>query len=208
MTKPSRKILIATANKGKFREIAAVMADLPVDWICLSDLAPIDEPIEDGKTFAENARLKARYYAAATGMWALADDSGLDVDALGGAPGVYSARYAGEPSNDRANNAKMVRELAGVPPERRTARFRCAIALASPERILAEAEGKIEGVIIDEPRGYNGFGYDPHFFVPSLGKTTAEIAPEHKNSISHRGNALRAIRPAIERCLQEAQEKE
>ncbi|MBN1345985.1 MAG: XTP/dITP diphosphatase [Phycisphaerae bacterium] len=201
MHRERRRIVIATANPGKFREISAVMADLPIDWVPLSELPPIEEPVEDGETFAENARLKALYYAKATGLWALADDSGLEIDALGGAPGVYSARYAGEPCDDAANNARIVRELAGVPAEGRTARFRCAIALASEDHTLAEADGKIEGVIIDEARGQNGFGYDPHFFVPSLGKTTAEITPEHKNSISHRGNALRAIRPAIERCV-------
>lgn len=201
MHRARRKILIATSNPGKFREIAAVTADLPIEWVSLSDLPPIEEPVEDGETFAANARLKAAYYAKAAEMWALADDSGLDVDALGGKPGVISARYAGEPCNDAANNAKMIRELQGVPAEKRTARFRCAIALAGADGVLAEAEGKIEGIIVDEPRGENGFGYDPHFLVPSLGKTTAELRPEHKNSISHRGNALRAIRPAIEKCV-------
>ncbi len=201
MNTPRCRIVIATKNPGKVREIAAVMADLPIDWVTLSDLPEIDEPVEDGETFDANARLKARYYAEKTGLWALADDSGLVVDPLGGGPGVYSARYAGEPCDDLANNAKMVRELQGVPLEERTARFRCAIALADPQRVLAEAEGKIEGLIIDEPRGSNGFGYDPHFLVPSLGKTTAELDPEHKNSISHRGNALRAIKPLLEECI-------
>ena len=203
MRQSRRRILIATTNPGKRREIEAVMAGLPVEWVALSDLPPIAEPVEDGETFAENARLKARYYAEALGIWTLADDSGLEVDALGGDPGVRSARYAGEPCDDAANNAKMVRGLAGVPTADRTARFRCAIALADSSGVLAEAEGKIEGVIIDERRGENGFGYDPHFLVPSLGKTTAEIPPDHKNRISHRGNALRGIRPAIERCLAE-----
>jgi len=201
MSQARRRVLIATTNRGKLREIAAVMSDLPVEWVGLPDLPAIEEPVEDGQTFAENARLKARYYAQATGMWTLADDSGLEVDALAGRPGIHSARYAGEPGDDLANNAKMVGELAGVPPDERTARFRCAIVLAAPDAVLAEAEGKIEGVIIDPPRGQNGFGYDPHFLVPSLGKTTAEIDPAQKNSISHRGNALRAIRPALEACL-------
>ncbi len=199
-----RRILIATANPGKIREIAAVMRELPVSWVTLADLEPIEEPVEDGGTFAENARLKARYYAEKTGLWALADDSGIEIDALNGAPGVYSSRYAGDACDDAANNAKMVRELQGVPPEERTARFRCCVALASPGTILAEADGKIEGIIIDQPRGENGFGYDPHFLVPELGRTTAELEPEHKNSISHRGNALRSIRPAIEACLRDA----
>ncbi len=207
MSQGRRRIVIATANPAKFREIAAVMADLPIEWVALSDLGEIPEPVEDGKTFAENARLKARYYARVSGVWALADDSGLEVDALDGRPGVYSSRYAGQACDDAANNARMVRELAGVPTDRRTARFRCVVALAGPDGVLAEAEGKIEGVIIDPPRGNNGFGYDPHFLVPSLGKTTAEISPEHKNRISHRGNALRAIRPAIEECLSAASEQ-
>jgi XTP/dITP diphosphohydrolase len=201
MSQTRRKILIATGNPGKVREIAAVMADLPVEWISLFDLPPIAEPVEDGKTFAENARLKASYYAKQAGMWALADDSGLEVDALDGEPGVYSSRYAGDQCDDAANNAKLIAKLDGVPAEQRTARFRCVVALASPDAVLAEADGKIEGVIVDEPRGHNGFGYDPHFLVPSLGKTTAELPAEHKNSISHRGNALRAIRAAIEKCL-------
>lgn len=204
MSQTRRKILIATSNPGKLREIEAVMGDLPVDWIGLSDVPAIDEPVEDRPTFAENARLKATYYAKAAGMWALADDSGLEVDALDGEPGVRSSRYAGEACDDAANNAKLIHKLAGVAIDKRTARFRCAVALASPDGVLAEADGKIEGQIIDEARGENGFGYDPHFFVPSLGKTTAELRPEHKNSISHRGNALRAIRPAIARCLESA----
>ncbi len=201
MSQSPRRILIATTNPGKLREIAAVMADLPVAWVGLPDLPVIEEPVEDGQTFAENARLKAQYYAQATGMWTLADDSGLEVDALAGRPGVHSARYAGEPGDDWANNAKMVGELTDMPADKRTARFRCAIVLAAPDAVLAEADGTIEGVIIDAPRGQNGFGYDPHFLVPSLGKTTAEIDPAHKNRISHRGNALRALRPALEACL-------
>ncbi len=201
MPQSCHRILIATANPGKVREIASVMTDLPVQWVGLSDLPPVEEPVEDGRTFAENARLKALYYARNTGLWALADDSGLEVDALGGAPGVFSARYAGQQGNDLANNTRLLRELQGVPAERRSARFRCCLALARPEAILAESEGTIEGVIIDESRGDNGFGYDPHFFVPSLGKTTAELSPDNKNSISHRGQALRAMRPAIQRCL-------
>jgi len=196
-----RRVVIATANPGKFREIATILSDLPVEWVGPSDLPPTPDPVESGSTFAENARLKALHYARATGLWALADDSGLEVDALGGEPGIYSARYAGEPRDDAANNAKLVRRLAGVPVSERTARFRCAVALAGPDGVLAEAEGAVEGLIIDEPRGRNGFGYDPHFLVPSIGKTAAEIDPEHKNRISHRARALQAIRPAIRRCL-------
>ncbi|MFH1418134.1 MAG: RdgB/HAM1 family non-canonical purine NTP pyrophosphatase [Planctomycetota bacterium] len=203
-----RKILLATGNPGKFREISAVLSELvdgidlpPIHWISLEDLpTQVPEPVEDQETFAANAALKACYYSHATGLWTLADDSGLEVDALGGAPGVRSARYSGLPPGapreevTRANNAKLIAALAGVGPDRRSARFRCCLALASGDRILATAEGTVEGRIIDEPRGAGGFGYDPHFLLPDLGKTTAELPPEEKNRISHRGKALQRLR--------------
>jgi XTP/dITP diphosphohydrolase len=141
------------------------------------------------------------HYAALTGCWTLADDSGLEVDALRGEPGVHSARYAGPGCDAAANNAKLVRKLSDMPPGQRMARFRCVIALASPEEVLAMASGALRGVIVDEARGAGGFGYDPHFFVPEYGTTTAEMSPEQKNRISHRGQALQAVRPAIERLL-------
>ena len=194
-------ILIATTNRGKLREVQAVLADLPVRLVGLSGFPDIPEPIEDADTFEGNARSKAIYYAAKTGVWALADDSGLEVDALGGAPGVYSARYAGEGGGDAANNAKLIEALRGIPPEQRTARFRCVVALARREEVCAIGRGAIEGVIIDEPRGANGFGYDPHFLVLSLGKTTAELPPEHKNRISHRGRALADLTPRLRALL-------
>ena len=159
------------------------------------------EPVEDAETFEGNAAIKALHYARLSGGWALADDSGLEVDALGLAPGIRSARYAGSARDDAANNSKLMEQLAGVPTERRTARFRCAIALADSERVVATASGVVEGRIVDQPRGSNGFGYDPHFYVPEQGLTTAEMAPDQKNRISHRGQALRAIRPEIERLL-------
>ncbi len=210
-----RDILIATGNPGKFREIVAVLvqarddvAVVPVRWRFLNDLHPaIAEPHEDQPAFAGNAALKARYYSRASGLWTLADDSGLEVDALGGEPGVRSARYGGAPPGSpreevtRANNRKLIAALAGVPAERRQARFRCALALADGDRILVTAEGAVEGRIIDEPRGANGFGYDPHFFIPDLGLTLAELDPAHKNRISHRGQALRAMRQELRRIL-------
>ena len=168
----ARCILAATKNAGKLREIEAVLGDLGVAFITLADIGEVPEAVEDGATFAANAAAKARHYSRLTGRWTLADDSGLEVDALEGAPGVYSARYAG-PHDDDANNAKLVANLADVPPERRTARFRCALALADGERILASATGTIEGRIIDTPRGQNGFGYDPHFLVPEYNLTTS-----------------------------------
>ncbi len=211
-------ILIATGNPGKAREIEAVLtpprAESPADgppvrWMTLKDIGrDIPEPDEDGLTFADNAALKARYYSRATGLWTLADDSGLEVDALGGDPGVRSARYSDDlPENapreirDPANNAKLIRLLAGVSDEMRTARFRCSLALADGDRILATADGAIEGRIIDTPRGQNGFGYDPHFLVESLNQTTAEIDPALKNQISHRGQALRVMCETLKRLL-------
>jgi len=194
---PARSILLATANRGKHREIVAVMRDLPVRWIDLSDLPQMPECVEDGHTFEANAEKKALHYARLTGFWTLADDSGLEVDALGGAPGVWSARFAGEPRSDARNNEKLIRLLAGVPIQRRTARFRCALVLADAHGVLARASGVVEGLIIDEPRGANGFGYDPHFLIPAFGRTAAELDPDQKNRISHRGRALQQIREPI-----------
>lgn len=195
-------VLLATGNAGKFREITAEFGDVPIRWLSLADLPDVDECEETGATFQENAVQKAIYYARTTGRLTLADDSGLEVDALDGAPGVISARYAGMPCNDAANNAKLVTELAAVPSERRAARFRCVMALADPAgNVLATTEGAIEGVIIDAPRGDGGFGYDPHFLVPRLNKTTAEITQAEKNAISHRGQATRAMKHEILRHL-------
>lgn len=198
---PAPRLLIATTNPGKLREARAVLAELCVHLFTLTDGPPVAQPVEDAETFEENAVIKALHYARLTGCWALADDSGLEVDALDGRPGVFSARYAGEGCSPAENNVKLVAELAAVEADRRTARFRCAIALATPRGIVATAAGAVDGMIVDRARGANGFGYDPHFLVPSLGKTMAELSPEQKNGISHRGQALRAILPAIERLL-------
>ena len=210
------EILIATRNPGKAREIEAVLSEegpvarrLPaIHWKTLDDLGDaIPEPAEDQTTFIGNASLKARCYSLASGLWTLADDSGLEVDALAGAPGVMSARFAGlpdgtsRPSRDLANNEQLVAQLKGVGPEQRKARFRCALALADGQRILATVEGTIEGRIIDVPCGQGGFGYDPHFLVPDLGKTTAELAPAEKNRISHRGQALRQMQAKLPELL-------
>ncbi len=194
-------ILIATTNPGKLREVRAILSGVPMKLTTLADHPDLPVPIEDADTFEGNAELKALHYARLTGCWTLADDSGLEVDALDGRPGVYSSRYAGPQCDPAANNARVIRELANVPLEGRTARFRCAVALASPTEVVATASGTVEGVIIDEARGSNGFGYDPHFLVPEHGLTTAEMAPEEKNRISHRGRALSAIRPEIVRHL-------
>jgi len=199
---PPRKIVLASRNPGKVREIRAALGACGVEVRGLAEADPdgrIAEPPEEASTFAGNARAKAAYYARATGAVALADDSGLVVDALGGAPGVLSARYAADecpaPRNraqiDAANNRKLLRELAGVPEAGRTARFVCALALSDGERILLEARGTVEGHIAAEPAGENGFGYDPLFVVAGLGRTAAELSPDRKNEISHRGKAVR-----------------
>lgn len=207
-----RRILVASRNRGKVREIAAVLGALGLELVELDEMDPgrqIAEPSESGETFAANSRAKAEYYARATGLWALADDSGLEVDALGGAPGVHSARYAadecppgvGRDEIDRANNAKLLRELAAVPDERRTARYVCRLGLSDGRRILLEAGGVMEGLIARQPSGSNGFGYDPLFTVPALGRTVAQLPPRQKNEISHRGLASREFTHRLEELL-------
>ncbi len=195
-------LLLATRNPGKLREIRALAADLPARWHTLDEFPDVADVEETGTTFAENARLKARHYAAATGLPTLADDSGLAVDVLGGAPGVQSARYAGHPRDDAANNRKLIAALAGVPLARRTARFCCAMALVRDGHVIAETTGEFPGLIQDQPRGHNGFGYDPHFLVPDLGLTLAELTPVEKNARSHRGQALRAMLVHLHRLRQ------
>ena len=194
-----KTLVLATGNRGKLREIRQVLGDLPLQVIGLDEIEPIDEPREDGATFADNARIKALYYAGRAGHWALADDSGLEVDALAGRPGVTSARYAAAncpPTADRktidaANIDRLLDELRHTPPAERTARFICHLALADGHRILIETFDTLEGVISDRPRGENGFGYDPVFYLPQLSRTAAQLTPEEKNQISHRGKAVR-----------------
>ncbi len=194
-----RTLVLATGNPGKLREIRAALGSLPVRVIGLAETKDIPPPEEHGATFAENARDKARYYARATGLWSLADDSGLVVDALNGAPGVRSARYAADrcpagadrKTRDAANNAKLLAELDGVAAADRTARFICRLALADPQRVLLETAGSVDGLIARQPRGENGFGYDPIFFVPDLGCAAAELSARQKNRSSHRGKAVR-----------------
>jgi XTP/dITP diphosphohydrolase len=198
-------ILLATTNKGKLREVQQIFAGLPMQLTALDDHAGIPQPVEDADTFEGNAKLKALHYAGLANCWTLADDSGLVVDALDGRPGVHSSRYAGPACDSAANNKKLVAELATVPLQERTARFYCAVTLARPNEVLATASGVVEGLIVDDPRGSNGFGYDPHFLVPEYGITTAEMSPEQKNRISHRGRAVTAILPEITRLLREIQ---
>jgi len=191
------RLLIATRNAGKLREVASILQGLPIELVTLAVYPEAPEAIEDADTFEGNARKKALHYARLTKEWTLADDSGLEVDALGGAPGVWSARYAGGPGNDAANNAKLIRALEAVPDDKRSARFRCVVALATPGEVVAVAEGSFEGRIVEQARGTNGFGYDPHFFVPEQGMTSAEMPPALKNRVSHRAKALERIRPRI-----------
>jgi XTP/dITP diphosphohydrolase len=195
------EVVFASTNPHKVAEVRAIMRPHGVNVIGLDeveDAAGLAEPVEDGETFADNARTKAVYYATALGRWCLADDSGLEVDALGGEPGVRSARYAGvggtREARDRANNRKLLARLERVPDERRAARFVCAMCLADAEgRVIAETRGTVEGVMGREPRGYNGFGYDPLFCLPHLGRTSAELPSEQKNALSHRGDAARKM---------------
>jgi XTP/dITP diphosphohydrolase len=201
-----RPLIVATGNPGKLQELRALLADLPFDLHGLDEIG-VSPPEETGASFLENALLKARHAAAAAGaagfqgssaphVAALADDSGLEVDALGGAPGILSARYAGKDAGTSANNAKLLRALAGIPSEQRRARYRCALVMLQGAGDTAPliAEGVWEGYIIDVPRGSGGFGYDPHFFLPDLRRTAAQLDPEEKNRLSHRGTALRALR--------------
>jgi XTP/dITP diphosphohydrolase len=202
-----REILLATGNAKKAREMQEILRTADpggqVRWRLLSEFHGWPEAVEDGETFTANAAIKAHHYALWSGLWTIADDSGLEVDALGGAPGVRSARYAGEPTDDAANNALLISRLTGVPPEKRTARFRCAVALSDGQNVLATAEGAVEGRIVDAPRGSNGFGYDPHFWIEAAAMTTAEMAAEQKHAISHRGQALRRLREQMLRILAE-----
>ncbi len=191
------RIVVATRNRGKLEELAVMLGPLGVDVRSLEDYPHVPEVVEDGKTFAENAVKKAREVAGATGEIALADDSGLEVDCLGGAPGVHSARFAGEGKDDRANNEKLIRLMEGVPREKRGACFKCVVALAVPEGRVYTAEGACRGIIGDKPRGNGGFGYDPLFIVPDLGKTFAELDMDVKNAVSHRGKAFARAREII-----------
>lgn len=184
------RVVLATNNVGKARELGAMLAQLGLEVLAQSAFG-VKEVAETGKTFAENAALKARNAATQTGLPALADDSGLEVDALGGAPGLYSARYAGPKASDADNLQKLLAALEGVPESKRGARFRCAIAwLPTPDAEPRTFEAAWEGRILESPRGNNGFGYDPVFYVPEKGCASAELPPAEKNRLSHRGQAL------------------
>ena len=192
-------LVLATGNDGKLRELRALLDGLPLRLEPQSAFG-VEPPPETGSTFLANALLKARHAAHATGAAVIADDSGLEVDALGGAPGVWSARYAGPQASDAANNAKLVTALAGVPPAARRARYRCVLVyLPAANAAPIVAEGTWDGMIVDAPRGSGGFGYDPHFWLPELGTTVADLPLRETQRLSHRGIAMRALRAALER---------
>jgi XTP/dITP diphosphohydrolase len=192
-----KRLVVATANLGKLREFRSLLAGLPYELSSLAELG-LPSPAETGSSFLENATLKARHAAASSGFAAVADDSGIEVDALGGAPGIHSARYAGAGADDSANNAKLMNALRGVPAEQRRARYRCALVLVETlDAAPITAEAAWEGLILDAPRGSGGFGYDPYFWLPELDKTAAELTPDEKNRLSHRGKAMRALREAL-----------
>ena len=192
-------VVLATRNAGKIKELNALLAPLGVTVVGLDAYPDIGEIPETGATFLENARIKARAVCRATGRVSLADDSGLCVDALSGAPGVYSARYSGEQATDAANNAKLLAALAHVPPDKRTCRFQCVLVAASPDGRELTAEGAWEGRVAGQASGAGGFGYDPLFFDPELGRTAAELTPDEKNARSHRGKALARLAEAWEK---------
>jgi XTP/dITP diphosphohydrolase len=192
---PSKPLLVlATLNAAKAGELAALLADVPYEIRMLAELSRAGLPEETGDSYRANALLKARAASRQVGTWALADDSGIEVDALAGAPGVRSARYGGPGLDDARRCLLILEALRDVPPENRTARFRCVIALVDPAGREHTAEGVVEGVIADAPRGHHGFGYDPLFVYPPLGRTFAELSPEEKARVDHRGRAVRAAR--------------
>lgn len=197
------KIIVATRNAGKVNEFKEMLGRLGYDVESLLDYETAPETDETGSTFEENAELKSREAAAYFGHAVLSDDSGLEVDALDGAPGVYSARFAGEDKSDEANNALLLEKLTDVPAEKRTARFVCALSLAKPSGETLTVRGTMEGVIGFERKGTNGFGYDPLFIIPSLNQTAAELTKSEKASISHRGQALRKLELALTTFLGE-----
>jgi len=198
----SERILVATGNPGKLAEIREILAGLGLGLAGLADYPWLPESGEAGDTFADNAFRKASFYSRLTGLPALADDSGLEVDALGGAPGVRSARYAGPEATDADKVRKLLNALEAVAEPARTARFVCAVSLVAGGREVLAASGVCEGVITRMPAGRGGFGYDPVFLVPELGRTFAELAPEEKNRLSHRGRALRLFRDRLAEVLQ------
>lgn len=196
-----KKIIFATGNEGKMKEIRRILADPQLEILSLKDAGIHADIDENGKSFEENAMIKAEAICKMTGEIVLADDSGLEIDYLNKEPGIYSARYMGEDTSYHIKNANLIERLEGVPDEKRTARFVCAIAAVVPGHEPIVVRGTIEGYIGDKPVGENGFGYDPIFYVSDLNCSTAELSPEEKNARSHRGNALRAMREELKQYI-------
>ncbi|HRZ40794.1 MAG TPA: XTP/dITP diphosphatase [Candidatus Omnitrophota bacterium] len=194
-------LIIATRNRGKLREIKELLKDLPLKVVSLADYPDMPPIVEDGKTFRANALKKAFTISRKTKMLVLGEDSGLEVEALGWRPGIFSARFSGEQADDEKNNQKLLEELKAVDPKRRRARYRCVAALTDGERFIATVSGSCEGSIAREPRGKNGFGYDPLFLVPEYNKTFGELPPEVKERLSHRGKAMKKVKKFLKRYL-------
>lgn len=193
------KLLVATTNAGKVREIGRALAGLPFEVVSLADVLPNASYRERGRTFLDNARGKSRRYARLSGFLTVAEDSGLEVEALGGAPGVHSARFARPDPTDERNLHKVLRLLRDVPRPKRRARFVCAMVLSRPDGVVGEVLGEVRGIIAEDTKGSNGFGYDPIFYYPRLGKRFAELTPEAKNTVSHRGRALEKMIKILQR---------
>ena len=202
MSFDTKILLVATTHKKKLAELKTLLEDLPLQLISLSDSGPYREVSEDGKTFEENAGLKASGYASQTGYLTLAEDSGLCCDALEGAPGIYSARFAGPGKNDRENNLKVLKLLEKVPDNCRGAQFVSAVALSEPGKVIGAVRGSVHGIISREIRGSQGFGYDPIFYFPPFGKTFGEVPPEMKHRVSHRAQALQKTQKMLREYLE------
>ncbi len=202
MSSRATKLLLATTNEGKIKEIRHSLKDLAIEISTLSEVKGVEVCPEEKHTLLENAIFKAMYYSRHSDVMTLADDTGLEVDALAGAPGVHSARYAGENATDEENNRKLLREMATVPESRRAARFVCVMALAFRGRLIKSYKGECAGRLLTAPRGDNGFGYDPLFFIPSLNKTFAQLTTEEKNKWSHRGKALERVHDYFQYSLE------
>lgn len=196
-----KQIVFATGNEGKMKEVRAILQDLNVEVLSMKEAGIEADVIEDGATFAQNAMIKARKIAEYTNAIVLADDSGLAIDYLDGEPGIYSARYMGEDTSYRVKNANLLKRLEGVAEEKRSARFVCAIAARMPDGTELVTEGTIEGRIGYEEKGEGGFGYDPIFYVPEFGCSTAELSPEEKNAVSHRGKALQKMKEELNKYI-------
>lgn len=192
-----KTIVIATKNKGKIKEMIQEFAELPVSIKALAEFGSFPDAVEDGTSFAENAYIKAKFYSEKTGMACIADDSGLEIDALNKRPGIYSARFAGEPSNDQANNEKMIDELNKINCTESNGRYKCVLVFYDTNGKVFQADGVCEGVVRLTAKGSNGFGYDPYFYLPEAKKSMAEMTAKEKNKISHRGKAVSKMKDLL-----------